>query len=138
MKRVVQTYATFDSKIPSLIRKHFIAGSNKRIDLSWAADVKTFLSKLEIIFENYTGRINDNNCNIGQKYLNYASKAFKKNHYQDRHGISNYIKKENLKELKYLFQEHVDKDGFYDLVKNRPNRERSPLQNIHVKYFDQL
>ena len=138
MGRVTQTYATFDSKIPSLIRKHFIAGANKNIDFSWVADVKTFQSILQIIFENYTNRLNDNNCNIGQKYLNYAAKVFKKNYYKDRHGISNYIKAEDLKDKKYLFQEAVDKDGFYDLVKNRPNRERTPVEKIQVKYFDKL
>lgn len=147
MRRVVQTYAKFDSKIPSLIRKHFIAGSAKKIDFSWVADVKTFLSKLQIVFENYISRDNNNNCNIGQKYLNYASKAFKKNYYKDRHGISSYIQKEDLTDKKYLFQEDVDKQGFYELVKNRQNKieidnegmcSRILLNTTQMKYFNQL
>jgi len=137
IKKVVPTYATFNSKVPSMIRKHFIKGSNNtRIDFSWAADINIFLSKLQIIFENFSGK--DTDKNIGYKYLNYAAKVFKKNYYKDRYGIQNNIKKEDLKEIKYLFQDNVDKDEFYDLVKNRPNRERDSLQNFKVKYFDKM
>ena len=134
-----QVYATFKSRIPALIRKHFISDYKcKKMDFAWLADVTPFWSQLGLIFANYTNRLNDHNCNIGQKYLNYAGKVFKKTYYKDRHGIRNHIKAEDLKDKKYLFQEAVDKDGFYDLVKNRPNRERTPVEEIQAKYFDKL
>jgi hypothetical protein len=88
----------FKSRIPGLIRKHFLSKRHTSFDLSWLISVCNLSAKLDVMFcdpspmkEEFKNKINPNlktifkfhtNINLGYKYVSSGQNIWDNNFFQ--------------------------------------------------------
>ena len=104
------------SRLPALIRKHFLKPKGHGLDIMWLTAVLNLEDKLAVMFRNLTDQPDDSNRALGVKYVQMGVNIWGGQHKPGAAGVE--PKKQDLSSLKELFLQEGQQMEFYKRIKN--------------------